>query len=111
MFNILANAPANTTPKGSGLISIGLMVAMFALMYFIMIRPQKKRQKQEEAMRNSLEIGDEVITIGGFYGRVVAVKDDNSIVIESVVDGSKQKLTKSAIQTNLTVHETSAKVK
>ncbi len=105
MFNFLATSTTDATPKGSGLISIGLMVAMFALMYFIMIRPQKKRQKQEEAMRNSLEIGDEIITIGGFYGRVVAVKDDNSIVIESVVDGSKQKITKTAIQTNLTVHE------
>ena len=107
MFNILA-AAANTTAepnKMSGMVSILIMVAMFAAMYFIMIRPQKKRHKQEEAMRNNIQIGDEIITIGGFYGRVVAVKDDNSVVIESVVDGSKQKITKPAIQTNLTVHD------
>ncbi len=108
MFNLLETVATNNTTQANGMggiFSILIMVAMFALMYFIMIRPQKKRQKQEEAMRNNIQIGDEIITIGGFYGRVIALKDDNCIIIESVVDGSKQKIIKSAVQTNLTVHD------
>ena len=53
-------------------IKYGLIwVILFAVMYFLMIRPQKKRQKEEQEMRNALEIGDEIVTIGGIVGRVV----------------------------------------
>ena len=55
-------------------------------------------------MRDNLQPGDEIMTIGGFYGRVISVKED-SIVIESVVDRSKQKIVRSAVQQNLTVHD------
>ncbi len=81
-----------------------MLVAMFAILYFFMIRPQKKKQKEEEKMRNNLQPGDEIMTIGGFFGRVISVKED-SVVIESVVDRSKQKLLRTAIQQNLTVHD------
>lgn len=84
--------------------SIIMLVLLFAIMYFFMIRPQKKKQKEEEKMRNNLQPGDEIMTIGGFYGKVISVKDD-TVVIESVVDRSKQKLLRTAIQQNLTVHD------
>ena len=54
-------------------------------------------------MRNNIQIGDEIITIGGIYGRVVAVKED-SFIIESGPDRSKYRMARWAIQTNLTVH-------
>ena len=56
-------------------------------MYFLMFRPQQKKRKQEEEMRNSLEIGDEIITIGGILGKIVSIKSDSdTIVIESGSD-------------------------
>ncbi len=81
-----------------------IYAAIFAVFYFVFIRPQNKKKKEEEKMRNNLQIGDEIITIGGFHARVVSVKED-SIVIESVLDRSKQKLARWAIQQNLTVHD------
>lgn len=56
--------------------SIILMVVLFAVMYFMMIRPQKKKDKEVKEMRESLSIGDEVITIGGIHGKVVKVNDE-----------------------------------
>jgi preprotein translocase subunit YajC len=58
-----------------------MMVVLFALMYFMMIRPQKKKDKEVKAMRDNLTIGDEVITIGGIHGKVVKVNDE-IIVLE-----------------------------
>lgn len=81
--------------------SIALMVILF---YFMIIRPQKKKQKEEQKLRDSLQIGDEILTIGGFYGKIISIKED-SIVIESQLDHTKQKLARWAIQQNLTVHE------
>lgn len=55
---------------------IFMMVILFALMYFMMIRPQKKKDKEVKQMRDSLSIGDEVITIGGIHGKIVKVNDE-----------------------------------
>lgn len=103
-----ATTGANGTPAAGGglasLMPLLMLVLMFGVLYFFMIRPQKKKQKEEAKMRDNLQPGDEIMTIGGFYGRVISVKED-SIVIESVVDRSKQKIVRSAVQQNLTVHD------
>ena len=97
---------AATTQQGglASMFPLLMLVVMFGVLYFFMIRPQKKKQKEEAKMRDNLQPGDEIMTIGGFYGRVISVKED-SIVIESVVDRSKQKIVRSAVQSNLTVHD------
>lgn len=107
-----ADAAAEGTAGGGGFIMIIYIVIILAAMYFIMIRPQKKKQKEEQKLRDSITVGDEIITIGGLYGRVVSVKED-SYVIESVADANhaKIKIAKWAAQTNLTVHEEEAAVK
>ena len=56
-------------------------VAIFAALYFFLIRPNSKKKKEEAQLRNSLEIGDEITTIGGIMGRVVAIKDDEDAMI------------------------------
>ena len=67
-------------PAGAGFISlIGTMfplIIMFALMYFLMIRPEKKRKKKEKAMLDALKRGDRICTIGGIYGTIMDIKDD-----------------------------------
>ena len=84
--------------------SIILMVALFGVMYFVMIRPQKKKQKEEQEMRDAIQIGDEITTIGGICGRVVTVKED-SLVVETGADRTKMKITRWAIQTNNTAED------
>ncbi len=105
-FNFLAESNTQN-PGGSGMTMIIMIVAMFALMYFLMIRPQKKQQKKEQEMRDNIQVGDEITTIGGICGRVVTVKED-SYVIETGADRNKMKITKWAVQTNNTANEKAA---
>lgn len=72
-------------------------VILILVFYFFMIRPQRKRDKEERDMRNSIQPGDEICTIGGFIGKVVSVKDD-TIVIESSADRTRLRLYRWAIR-------------
>ena len=73
-----------------------MIVLMIAIFYFLMIRPENKRKKQAEEMRNSLKKGDWLTTIGGVYGRVVAITD-RTVVIETSEDRVRVEFLKSAI--------------
>ena len=78
--------------------SIVLLVLMFALLYFFMIRPENKRKKQAQAMRDSLTVGDEITTIGGGGGTICQGKED-TIIIETSADRVRMEFTKWAIST------------
>ena len=96
---------AQATSGKSGSLSMILMMALiFAVMYFLMIRPQKKKQKEEQAMRDNLQIGDEITTIGGIVGKIVTVKDD-TLIIETGADRNRMKITRWAISQNNTANE------
>lgn len=96
-----ADGAASKTSSTSYII---LMVVLVAVMYFLMIRPQKKRQKEEQEMRNSLEIGDEIVTIGGIVGKVVTIRE-NDLVIETGADRNKMRIERWAVNTNRTKAE------
>ncbi len=84
-------------------------VALFAAMYFFLIRPNSKKRKAEEEMRKSITIGDDVTTIGGIVGRIVAIKEDeDAYIIETGTDRVKMKFKKWAISTVDTKKETEA---
>ena len=68
--------------------SLIVLVVFIAIMYFLMIRPQKKRDKQIQEMRSSLQVGDEIVTIGGICGKIVKTKDE-TIVIQVGADKVK----------------------
>ena len=72
------------------------LALMLVMLYFMIYRPQKKQEKKDAAMRSSLEIGDQVTTIGGVIGRVAAIKDD-TLVLETGADRVKIRFTKNAI--------------
>jgi preprotein translocase subunit YajC len=76
--------------------SLIVMVVFIAAMYFLLIRPQKKKDKQIQAMRNNLQVGDEIITIGGIKGKIVKTKDD-SIVIQVGADKVKFEMMRWAV--------------
>ena len=76
-----------------------MLVAMIAIFYFLMIRPENKRKKEAEEMRNSLSNGDSITTIGGIVGTVVDVKEDK-FVIETSADRVRIEFCKWALSTN-----------
>lgn len=78
MYLANATTPANST--GSTLFVVGYLIVLFLFMYFLFIRPQKKQQKEMDAVRNSIQPGDNIMTTGGFYGVVLDVVDDTVIV-------------------------------
>ena len=85
------------TTTSEGYISLFFTLAlMLVLLYFMIYRPQKKQEKKDAAMRSSLEIGDQVTTIGGIIGRVVAIKDE-SFVLETGADRVKIRFSRTAI--------------
>ena len=90
--------------------SMIMVILMIAMLYFLMIRPENKRKKQAEEMRNSLKKGDQITTIGGIMGRIVMVKDD-SIVIETSEDRVRMEVTKWAVSTNNSQQPESKKAK
>ena len=71
---------ANETATGGGLSMILIFVAVIAIMYFLMIRPQKKEQKRLQAMLNSMEVGDSIVTTSGFYGVIIDMTEEDVIV-------------------------------
>ena len=100
MAHILSAAGA-AAPMGG---SIVMLVAMVAIFYFMLIRPENKRKKEAEQMRSSVKTGDKITTIGGIIGTVVDVKDDK-IVIETGADQVRIQFAKWAISTNETAAE------
>ncbi|MFI3170057.1 MAG: preprotein translocase subunit YajC [Faecalibacterium sp.] len=88
---------ATLSDSTSAYVSLGgSLVLMIALLYFMIYRPQKKQEKKDAQLRGSLEIGDQVTSIGGIVGRVVAIKED-TFVMETGSDRVKIRFKKSAI--------------
>lgn len=90
-----------------GLISMLLLYGVFfLLLYLILFRPQNKKKKKEAEMRKNAQVGDEITTIGGICGRIVAVKDETeSVIIETGSDKAKMRVKRWAIGSVDTVHE------
>jgi len=94
-----SGAPAGDGSMGSMWPMLIMLVVMFVALYFFAIRPQKKRQKEEEAMRNSIDIGDQITTIGGMTGRIIATNDaDDEVIFETGSNKSRITLKRWAIQ-------------
>ena len=82
-----------------GMGGIVMLLALFGIMYFIMIRPERKRKKEADQMREALKVGDKITTIGGIVGEVCHIKDDN-IVIEVGADRVRIEFKKWAVSSN-----------
>ena len=95
--------------SGGGMSMIIMMVAIFAIMYFFMIRPQNKKQKEIQKFRNSIVPGTDVVTAGGIYGKVKEVNDmDNTLMIE-IASGVKIKLAKNSVYASVPTDTASGK--
>ena len=83
-------------PMSGSIGTVIMLVAMIAIFYFIIYRPQKKQEKEAKAMKDGLEVGDEITTIGGIIGEVVSIKDE-TCVIETSKEKTKIRILKNAI--------------
>lgn len=92
-------------PQGGGLEMIIMMVVLFAIVYFFMIRPQNKKQKEIQKFRNSLTVGQEIVTIGGIHGTVKQINEEENTVMVEVATGTKIKFMKSAIMPSVAAAE------
>ena len=93
--------------QGGGMSTLLMILIMLAVFYFLLIRPENKRKKEAENMRSSLKKGDWLTTIGGVYGRVVAITD-RTVVIETSEDRVRVEFLKSAIGNVGTLDEQAA---
>ncbi|MBK5253044.1 MAG: preprotein translocase subunit YajC [Peptostreptococcaceae bacterium] len=80
----------------TGLTSLIPLVILLGVMYFLMIRPQNKRDKETKAMRNSVEVGDEIVTIGGICGKIVKTKE-TTVIVQVGADKVKFELLRTAV--------------
>ena len=85
-----------------GIGSILIIVVMFVVLYFFMIRPQKKQEREINNMRNNLQVGDEITTIGGIIGKIISIKEE-TVMIETGHDRTKIRILRSAVR-NVDVH-------
>ena len=84
------------------------LVALFAIMYFLMIRPRQKQQKQHEEMMKELRVGDKVIIAGGIYGQIESLGEDTAII--KIESGATMKVARNSILGKQEVEETSSQV-
>lgn len=98
LLDTAASGSAQGTPAAGGeWMTWIILIAFVAIFYFLMIRPQRKKDKEDAAMRDALEVGDEITTIGGVIGEVVSIKED-TVTIETSKYGTKIRFLKNAIR-------------
>jgi len=95
LLSILLQGGGGSSVGGGNLSMLLMIVVLFVIMYFFMIRPQQKKQKEIQKMRESLKVGDRVITSGGVYGKIKEIEDTAFIV--EIADGVRVKVDKASI--------------
>ncbi len=106
-MNIFLNA-STSADQISPWFTILWMVALFAIFYLFLIRPERKKRKKESKMRDSVQVGDNITTIGGIVGRVIGIKENDKILIlETGSEHTRIKIKKWAIGSVDTIHDDS----
>lgn len=108
LIRLMASTGADPTGSGTSWTSLLITIVPLALMivvfYFLLIRPEKNRAKKEKAMRENLQVADEVVTIGGIIGRVLSIQEE-TVVVETGSDRNRIRVLKTAIAENRTAHD------
>lgn len=100
------NLPSTPAEYGQLIMNFAPIILMVLIFYFLLIRPQRKRDKADREMKSSLKIGDNITTIGGIMGKIVNMKDEEqTVVIETSSDRTKMEFRRSAIASKDTSEE------
>jgi preprotein translocase subunit YajC len=102
LATIILQAGAGAAQPGGGMMPIFLMVGMFVVMYFFMIRPQAKRAKEQKKFADSMNTGEQVVTTAGIHGRINRANDDGTLQIE-ISRGTFMTIERSAVSMEMTV--------
>ncbi|MBE6614946.1 MAG: preprotein translocase subunit YajC [Ruminococcaceae bacterium] len=102
MYTLEAAATQQASGTANMITTVVMLVAMIAIFYFFMYRPQKKQEKETNDMRNGLQVGDEITTIGGIIGKIVSMKDE-TVLIETSNERNKIRILRTAVR-NVDVH-------
>jgi len=105
---ILLMAPQNPQQQGGGNILLSFLpfLLIIVIMYFLMIRPQVKKQKEKQKMLETMKKGDNVVTMGGIHGKIVGFSEDNKMVIVKIDENVKVNVERSAINVVMPVGQT-----
>lgn len=102
--NILLTADAVAASNAGSMYTLVFMIIMLVVLYFIMIRPQRKKEKADAEMRKNVQVGDEIETVGGIVGIITKI-EENTVVIETSSDRCKMRIKKWAIAQNVSANE------
>jgi preprotein translocase subunit YajC len=95
VFQLLAQESSNQT--GGSLLTLALPLLMVVGFYFLLIRPQRNRQRQQQAVLASLEVGDEVMTTGGIFGTIVEIDEDEGVLTVEIAPGTRIRMVRNGI--------------
>jgi preprotein translocase subunit YajC len=98
---MLASIAAETT-KANPLLTFAPLILMGGVFYFLLIRPQQRRARAQQALVNSIQVGDEVMTSGGIFGTISEIDDDEGIVTVEIAPGTRIRMVRSGIARRLT---------
>ncbi len=90
-------AQASEPASGSSLVGLALPVLMIVGFYFLLIRPQRNRQKAQQALLSTLEVGDEVMTTGGIFGTIVEIDDDEGVLTVEIAPGTRVRMLRAGV--------------
>ncbi len=93
----LIQAGAQKSSQGGGLLGFLPFILIFLVLYFLMIRPQAKKQKEQQKMIQELKQGDEIVTIGGVHGTIAGIREKDNALIIKVADNTKLIIDRSAV--------------
>jgi len=94
---IFALAADTSTTSGNPLVGLALPILMLGGLYFVLIRPQRARQRAQAALLNTLEEGDEVMTTGGIFGTIIAIDDEEGILTVEIAPGTQVRMLRQGV--------------
>jgi preprotein translocase subunit YajC len=94
-------AQSTDTSSGSGLVAFLPLILMGGVLYFIMIRPQKRQRQAQQSLLSSLEVGDDVMTAGGIFGTIVDIDEDEDVLTVEVAPGTQLRMIRAGISRKL----------
>jgi len=97
LVEFLAQSSGGSSSSGGSLLGLALPILMLGGFYFLLIRPQRNKQRAQQTLRAQLEVGDEVMTTGGIFGTIVAIDEDEGVLTVEIAPGTQVKMLRQGV--------------